>query len=259
MPTFAANLTMMFNEVAFPDRYKAAAQAGFSAVECLFPYSIPAHRLSDMLKSLDLTQAMFNLAPGDWDAGERGIASLPDRFEDVKASVELGLDYAEATGAKRLHLMAGLADRSDPEAAAAYRRSVEYVAGRLAERNLVLLLEPINPRSMPGYFLNDFMFTEQLIADIGLPNIRIQYDIFHRQIMHGDIAHSFQRLLPLIGHVQIASVPSRQEPNGEELNYPYIFEMMDAAGYSGFVGCEYVPATTTIAGLGWFEPFKRRT
>ncbi|KQS88159.1 MULTISPECIES: 2-oxo-tetronate isomerase [unclassified Rhizobium] len=259
MPTFAANLTMMFNEVAFPDRYKAAAQAGFSAVECLFPYSIPAHRLSDMLKSLDLTQAMFNLAPGDWDAGERGIASLPDRFEDVKASVELGLDYAEATGAKRLHLMAGLADRSDPEAAAAYRRSVEYVAGRLAERNLVLLLEPINPRSMPGYFLNDFMFTEQLIADIGLPNIRIQYDIFHRQIMHGDIARSFQRLLPLIGHVQIASVPSRHEPNGEELNYPYIFEMMDAAGYSGFVGCEYVPATTTIAGLGWFEPFKRRT
>ncbi len=258
MPTFAANLTMMFNEVAFPDRYEAAAQAGFSAVECLFPYSIPAGRLSDMLKSLDLTQAMFNLGPGDWDAGERGIASLPDRFEDVKASVELGLKYAEATGAKRLHLMAGLADRNDPEAAAAYRRSVEYVAGRLAERNLVLLLEPINPRSMPGYFLNDFMFTEQVIADIGLSNVRIQYDIFHRQIMHGDIARSFERMLPLIGHVQIASVPSRHEPDGEELNYPYIFEMMDAAGYTGFVGCEYIPATTTLGGLGWFEPFRRK-
>lgn len=259
MPKFAANLTMMFNEVAFPDRYAAAADAGFAAVECLFPYSIPAQKLSDMLKALDLTQAMFNLAPGDWDAGERGIASIPGRFEDVKASVELGIDYAQATGATRLHLMAGLADWNDREAEATYRRSVEHAAGQLADHNLVLLLEPINPRSMPGYFLNDFGFTEQLIADIGLPNVRLQYDVFHRQIMHGDVVRSFERLLPIIGHVQIASVPSRHEPDGEELNYPFIFEMMDATGYTGFVGCEYVPANTTLDGLAWFEPFKRRT
>jgi len=249
---------MMFNEVPFAARYEAAAVAGFGAVECLFPYSIPAPRLSDMIKALHLTQAMFNLAPGDWDSGERGIASFPDRFDDVKASVELGLEYAEATGATRLHLMAGLADRHDPEAAASYRRAVDYAAGRLHERNLVLLLEPINSRSMPGYFLNDFSFAEQTIADIGLPNIKLQYDVFHRQIMHGDVVRSFERLLPVIGHVQIASVPSRNEPCGEELNYPFVFETMDAAGYDGFVGCEYIPASTTLDGLAWFEPFKRR-
>ncbi|OWV86834.1 2-oxo-tetronate isomerase [Rhizobium sp. R693] len=258
MPKFAANLTMMFNEVPFADRYEAAAAAGFGAIECLFPYSIPAERLSDMIKSLNLTQAMFNLAPGDWDSGERGIAAFPDRFDDVKASVEVGLEYAEATGATRLHLMAGLAHRNDPQAAKSYRRAVEYAAGRLNERNLVLLLEPINPRSMPGYFLNDFVLAEQTIAEVGLPNIKLQYDIFHRQIMHGDVVRSFERLLPVIGHVQIASVPSRNEPCGEELNYPFIFETMDAAGYDGFVGCEYVPARKTLQGLAWFEPFKRR-
>ncbi|NRP21778.1 Hydroxypyruvate isomerase [Ensifer adhaerens] len=258
MPNFAANLTMMFNEVPFAARFEAAAAAGFEAVECLFPYGIPAHQLSQILKSLDLKQAIFNLPPGDWDAGERGIASAPGRFEDVKAGVELGLEYAEATGATRLHLMAGLADRNDPAAVASYRRAVEYVAGRLAEHDLILLLEPINGRSMPGYFLNDFAFAERLINEIGQSNVRLQFDVFHRQIMHGDIAKSFERLLPIVGHVQIASVPSRHEPAGEELNYPFIFSAIDATGYDGFVGCEYNPKGNTLDGLGWFEPFKRR-
>lgn len=258
MPNFAANLTMMFNEVPFAERFAAAAAAGFEAVECLFPYPLSAARFGDTLRSLDLQQVMFNMPPGDWEAGDRGVACDPRRFDEVKAGVERALEYAEASGAARLHLMAGLGDRGDPEAAAAYRRAVDHAAGRLAEHGIELLLEPINPRSMPGYFLNDFGYAEQVIAEIGRPNIRLQFDVFHRQILHGDVAASFRRLVPVIGHVQIASVPSRHEPDGEELNDPYLFRMMDEAGYTGFVGCEYVPRGGTAEGLGWFEPYKRR-
>ena len=258
MPRFAANLTMMFTEHAFPDRFAAAAEAGFEAVECLFPYAIPAGALGDMLRGLGLEQALFNLAPGDWDAGDRGLAALPGRFAELEASVTLGLDYAEATGAGRVHMMAGMADSRDPEARAAFRRALDHAAPRCAERGVELLLEPINGRSMPGYFLNDFGLAERLIAEAGHPNVRLQYDVFHRQILHGDIAMSFDRLLPVNGHVQIASVPSRNEPDGEELNFPWLFARMDAAGYRGFVGCEYLPRAGTLAGLGWFAPWRRR-
>ena len=259
MPRFAANLTMMFGEVPFADRFEAAADAGFAAVECLFPYPIPAARLSDTLRRLGLEQAMFNLHPGDWDAGERGVACLPGRFSEVRSSVDLGLEYANASGARRLHLMAGMADARDPEAAAAYRRSVEYAADRLAAEGIELLLEPINARSMPGYFLNDFATAETLISELGRPNVRLQFDVFHRQIMHGDVTTAFRRLLPAIGHVQVASVPSRHEPRGEELNYDYVLRSIDDAGYLGFVGCEYVPRTTTLEGLSWLDPYRGRS
>lgn len=258
MPNFAANLTMMFKEAPFAERFEAAAAAGFEAVECLFPYSMPSDRLGETLRALNLKQAMFNLPPGDWDAGDRGIACDPRRFDELKQTVELGLEYAEASGATRLHLMAGIADSGDREAIASYRRAVDHVAERLAGHGLDLLLEPINARSMPGYFLNDFAFAEQLIFEIGRPNVRLQFDVFHRQILHGDIIASFERLLPIIGHVQIASVPSRHEPCDEELNFPYLFRAMDVAGYAGYVGCEYLPRTTTLEGLAWFEPYKRR-
>ncbi|MBX4861789.1 hydroxypyruvate isomerase family protein [Rhizobium bangladeshense] len=257
MPVFAANLTMMFNEWAFLDRFDAAADAGFATVEYLFPYEAAPEAIAERLARNNLQQALFNLPPGDWAAGERGIAALPGRFDALKADVERALDYAEATGVKRLHLMAGIADRHDENASSAYRRSVTYAAGRLAEKGIDLLLEPINGRNMPGYFLNDFGAAERLIAECGLPNLKLQFDIYHRQIIHGDVTMALRRLLPITGHIQIASVPSRNEPDGEELNYPYLFGEIDRLAYDGFVGCEYVPRGHTLDGLGWFKPFAR--
>ncbi|ARM16474.1 MULTISPECIES: 2-oxo-tetronate isomerase [Rhizobium] len=257
MPAFAANLTMMFNEWDFLDRFDAAADAGFSAVEYLFPYEAAPEAIAERLARNDLQQALFNLPPGDWGAGERGIAALPERFDDLKADVERALDYAAATGVKRLHLMAGIADPHDQEAAASYRRCVAYTAGRLAEKGIDLLLEPINGRNMPGYFLNDFAIAERLIAECALPNLKLQFDVYHRQILHGDVTMALRRLLPITGHIQIASVPSRNEPDGEELNYPYLFGEIDRLGYDGFIGCEYIPRGQTLDGLGWFKPFAR--
>ncbi|MGO7958499.1 2-oxo-tetronate isomerase [Rhizobium leguminosarum] len=257
MPVFAANLTMMFNEWAFLDRFDAAAEAGFAAVEYLFPYEAAPEAIAERLARNNLQQALFNLPPGDWAAGERGIAALPGRFDALKADVERALDYAAATGVRRLHLMAGIADRHDEDAASAYWRSVTYAAGRLAEKGIDLLLEPINGRNMPGYFLNDFAAAERLIAECALPNLKLQFDIYHRQIIHGDVTIALRHLLPIAGHIQIASVPSRNEPDGEELNYPYLFGEIDRLGYDGFVGCEYIPRGHTLDGLGWFKPFAR--
>ncbi|TBY84625.1 2-oxo-tetronate isomerase [Rhizobium leguminosarum] len=257
MPVFAANLTMMFNEWAFLDRFDAAADAGFAAVEYLFPYEATPEAIAERLARNNLQQALFNLPPGDWAAGERGIAALPGRFDALKADVERALDYAAATGVRRLHLMAGIADLHDEDASSCYRRSVTYAAGRLAEKGIDLLLEPINGRNMPGYFLNDFGAAERLIAECGLPNLKLQFDIYHRQIIHGDVTMALRRLLPIAGHIQIASVPSRNEPDGEELNYPYLFGEIDRLGYDGFVGCEYIPRGHTLDGLGWFKPFVR--
>ncbi|MBY3380725.1 2-oxo-tetronate isomerase [Rhizobium laguerreae] len=257
MPVFAANLTMMFNEWAFLDRFDAAADAGFAAVEYLFPYEAAPEAIAERLARNNLQQALFNLPPGDWAAGERGIAALPGRFDALKADVEQALDYAAATGVRRLHLMAGIADCHDEDAASCYRRSVTYAAGRLAEKGIDLLLEPINGRNMPGYFLNEFGAAERLIAECGLPNLKLQFDIYHRQIIHGDVTMALRHLLPIAGHIQIASVPSRNEPDGEELNYPYLFGEIDRLGYDGFVGCEYIPRGHTLDGLGWFKPFAR--
>ncbi|ARQ14078.1 hydroxypyruvate isomerase protein (plasmid) [Rhizobium etli] len=257
MPAFAANLTMMFNEWEFLDRFDAAADAGFSAVEYLFPYEAAPEAIAERLARNNLRQALFNLPPGDWGAGERGIAALAGRFDDLQADVERALDYAAATGVGRLHLMAGIADPHDQEAASSYRRSVTYTAGRLAEKGIDLLLEPINGRNMPGYFLNDFAAAERLIAEGGLPNLKLQFDVYHRQILHGDVTMALRRLLPITGHIQIASVPSRNEPDGEELNYPYLFGEIDRLGYDGFIGCEYIPRGQTLDGLAWFKPFAR--
>jgi len=258
MPRFAANLTMMFNEWSFLDRFDAAAEAGFTAVEFLFPYDHPPEAIAERLERNDLTPALFNLPPGDWNAGERGMASHPHRFTELQEGVRKGLTYAEATGVKRLHLMAGMADRHDPEAVSSFRRAVEWTAGQLAHRDLTLLLEPINPRDMPGYFLGDFGFAESLIQELGLPNLKLQFDFYHRQIVHGDVTMAFRRAFPITGHVQIASVPSRNEPDGEELNYPFLFAELDRLGYDGFVGCEYRPRAATLDGLDWFASYRGR-
>lgn len=251
MPRFAANLSMMFTEWEFLDRFDAAAEAGFGAVEFLFPYDHPPEAVGERLKRNNLTQALFNLPPGDWAAGERGLAALPGREAERRDGTNRALDYAKATGVKRLHLMAGIADPNDEEAAARYRDAAIETAGTLAEHDLDLVLEPINPRDMPGYFLGDLDRAAALIRDLAVPNLKLQFDIYHCQIIHGDITTRLRRDIDITGHIQVASVPSRNEPDGEELNYPFLFGEINRLGYDGFVGCEYRPRGATKDGLGW--------
>jgi hydroxypyruvate isomerase len=253
MPTFAANLTMMFNEWDFLDRFAAAADQGFTAVEFLFPYAHAPEAVADRLKRAKLTQALFNMPPGDWDAGERGLASLPDRQEEFRASVETALTYAKATGVRRLHVMSGHGDRHAPAPRKTYIASLRHACAAAAPLGIDILIEPLNPRDMPGYFLNDFNFAVELIAELGLPNLKLQYDIYHRQILHGDVMKSLETMMPVIGHVQTASVPKRNEPGTGELDDARIFRHLDALGYDGYVGCEYRPAAGTIEGLTWMK------
>jgi 2-dehydrotetronate isomerase len=251
MPRFAANLTMMFTELPFLDRFSAAAEAGFEAVEFLFPYDFDADTIADKLRQHGLTQALFNLPPGDWAAGERGLAALPGRDADFRTSVSTALRYAKTIGVDRLHVMSGLASREDPAAMRTYRDHLAYLCEMAAPAGLTILIEPINPRDMPGYFLNDFNQAADLIADLALPNLRLQFDIYHRQIIHGDVLTGLSRLMPIIGHVQIAAVPLRHEPGSGELDDARILRELDHLGYTGFVGCEYRPLGDTLAGLGW--------
>ncbi|MEN3289691.1 MAG: 2-dehydrotetronate isomerase [Bradyrhizobium sp.] len=256
MPRFAANLTMMFTEVPFLDRFAAAAEAGFTAVEFLFPYDHPAEEIGRRLHGNGLTQALFNLPPGDWNAGEKGFAALPARFDDLKKSLETALPYAQATGVKRVHLMAGIAERSDAKAIEAFYKSVAWAAEFFAPHNLDVVLEPINSRNVPGYFLDDFGFARDLIRELKMANLKLQFDIYHCQIIHGDVTMRLREMMDIIGHIQIASIPSRNEPDGEELNYPFLFGELDRLGYRGFVGCEYNPRGRTEDGLGWFDQYK---
>jgi hydroxypyruvate isomerase len=255
MPRFAANLSMMFTEVPFLDRFEAAAKAGFTAVEFLFPYEFPAREVGARLHGNGLTQALFNLPPGDWAAGEKGFAALPARFDDLKTSLQTALPYAEATGVKRLHLMAGIAERSDTRAVEQFYKSVAWAAEFFAPHGLDVVIEPINPRNVPGYFLNNFIFARDLIKELKIPNLKLQFDIYHCQIIHGDVTMHLRDMMSIIGHTQIASIPSRNEPDGEELNYPFVFAELDRLGYKGFVGCEYNPRGKTTDGLSWFKPY----
>ncbi len=256
MPRFAANLNWMFQEWPLLDRFDAAAQAGFTAVEVLFPYEQPPDLIAERLSRNRLTPALFNMASGNGAAGDRGLAALPDRFADLQQAVMTARAYARETGVKRFHLVSGKADRSDPRAVAAFKRSVTFAAETLGADGIEVMLEPINPRDIPGLFLNNFDFAEQMIRELALPNVWLQFDIYHRQIIHGDVATALARLMPITRHVQIASVPSRNEPDGEELNFPYLFGELDRLGYDGFVGAEYRPRGKTLDGLGWFAPYK---
>lgn len=258
MPRFAANLSLMFTEWSFLDRFAAAADAGFTAVEYLFPYAWRPDDIAGRLQRCGLTQAIFNLPPGDWEKGERGLAALPDRRQDLRDSVELALAYVEATAVKRLHMMSGLGRSDDPGAAAAYRDAVAFAADRLGEKGLSLLLEPINSRDMPGYFLSDFDLALEIIETCGRSNVELQFDIYHRQILRGDVTVALRRLIQRVGHIQIASVPDRNEPDSGELDYGFLFGELDRLDYQGFVGCEYRPRSGTLEGLGWFrsmQPF----
>jgi 2-dehydrotetronate isomerase len=256
MPTFAANLTMMFNEVDFLQRFSAAAEAGFKAVEFLFPYEHVPEIVGEHLRHNGLTQALFNLPPGNWQAGERGLAALDGRQAEFRASVDTALRYARATGVRRLHVMAGIAPRTDGRALQVYKDSIAHACDQVAGDEIDIVLEPINPRDMPGYFLNDFNFAADIISALDRPNLKLQFDIYHRQIIHGDVLTGLRQMMPVIGHVQIASVPLRNEPGTGELDDVRVLNELDTLGYQGFVGCEYRPAGSTVAGLGWLESFE---
>lgn len=253
MPQFAANLTMMFNEVPFPERFGAAARAGFKGVEFLFPYDYPARDVAGWLRQHDLQNVLFNLPPGNWAAGERGIASLPGREEEFRAGVARGIQYALALGTPRVHMMAGLlppgADRAMHRKV--YLDNLRYAARALAPHGISLLIEPINGRDMPGYFVHSQAEGHALRVECGEPNVLVQMDFYHAQIVEGDLATTFRREQGGIGHVQIASVPSRNEPDDGEVNYPYLFRLLDELGYDGWIGCEYRPRGRTEDGLGW--------
>jgi hydroxypyruvate isomerase len=256
MPRFAANLTMMFQEHAFMDRFAAAAASGFRAVEYLFPYDFDMSQIARSLQDNHLIQALFNLPPGAWPAGERGLAALPGRQTEFRQSVTTALRYAAATGVGRLHMMSGIARRDDAGACAIYRESLAYFCDHAGQAGLDVLIEPINSRDMPGYFLNDFNYAADLIADLGYANLKLQFDIYHRQIIHGDVLNGLKTLMPIIGHVQIAAVPLRHEPGTGELDDFRILSALDELSYPGFVGCEYHPAAGTADGLGWLSAFE---
>ena len=258
MPQFAANLTMLFTELPFLARFDAAAKAGFRAVEFLFPYDFAADQLAALLRDNGLEQALFNLPPGDWNAGERGLAALPERRDEYRESVAKALRYAVALKTPCLHVMSAIADKTNARALAAYQDALHFACTAATPHGIDILIEPINPRDMPGYFLNDFNFAAQLIEDMALPNLKLQYDIYHRQIIHGDVMMSLEKLMPIIGHVQIAAVPKRHEPLTGELDDARIFRHLDALGYKGFVGCEYRPANGTVNGLAWFGPYQQK-
>ena len=258
MPKFAANLSMMFNEHDFPNRFSAAAKAGFDAVEFLFPYDYSPAEVAQWHKENNLKNVLFNLPPGDWAAGERGIAALPGREAEFRAGVAKAVEYALALGTPQLHMMAGLVPAGSDMAIhrKTYFENMKFAAQALAKHNLNLLLEPINTRDMPGYFLNTQVQAHELRVESGEPNVKVQMDFYHAQIMEGDLAETFKKYFKDIGHTQIASVPKRNEPDDGEVNYPYLYQLLDEMGYEGYVGCEYRPKGKTEDGLAWFKATK---
>lgn len=254
MPRFAANLSLMFTEWPFIDRFAAAADAGFSAVECQFPYACRAAAVAEQLARHRLTFVLLNAPPGDYERGDRGLAALPARRAEFEMSVAAALSYAEMVGARRIHLMAGIAPWSDAIAQDAFESAVIFACDKALEHGIDILIEPLNPYDMPGYFLGDYRVAAGLIRRLGLPNLKLQFDIYHRQILHGDVSRALEDLMPIIGHVQTASVPGRNEPGAGELNDAMIFRRLDALGYGGFVGAEYRPRGATLESLGWFTP-----
>ena len=259
MPRFAANLTLMFNEWPFIERFAAAANAGFAAVEFLFPYEHSPDAIVEQLAANELTLVNFNLPPGDWAAGERGFAAVPGRESVFEAALETAIPYAVATGVGRVHAMAGIISPQNAIAASTYRDNLARAADRLAPLGVDLLIEPLNRRDVPGYFLSSFDQALAIIEEVGRPNLKLQFDIYHRQILNGDVVTGLSEAGPHIGHVQIASVPSRNEPDAEELSFPFICATLDRLGYRGHVGCEYRPKAATLDGLAWFAPFARST
>lgn len=259
MPKFAANLSFMFADAPFSERFPRAAAAGFKGVEFMFPYAWPAAEVAGWLRESGLEMVLFNLPPGDWEGGDRGLACDPGHRAEFAESVELAAAYAEALGCRRLHCLAGLTPGGVAADAvrATYVANLRLAADRLATVGATVMIEPINSRiDMPGYWLDTPAKAFDLLAEIERPNVLVQYDLYHAQIMAGDLARTLEANLPNIGHVQIADNPGRHEPGTGEINYPFLFARLDALGYAGWVGCEYKPKAGTEAGLAWFSKYR---
>ena len=255
MPQFAANLTMLFNEVPFLERFEKANKAGFKAVEFLFPYPFAATEIKQKLDQYQLKLVLHNLPAGDWDAGERGIACLPDRQAEFREGVSKAIEYAKALGVNQLNCLAGKA----PAGAdlkilhSTFVENLRYAAQELKKANIRLLIEPINTFDIPGFFLNTTKQAMNILEEVASDNLFVQYDIYHAQRMEGELANTIEKNLAKIGHIQLADNPGRNEPGTGEINYAYLFKFLDRIGYQGWIGCEYKPATTTAAGLGWIK------
>lgn len=258
MPRFAANLTMLFTELPFLDRFAAAADAGFEGVEFLFPYEFEKQRLADAISAHRLTLVLHNLPAGDWGAGERGIACHPGRTAEFRTGVRWAIEYATALGCPRVNCLAGIAPpgTAPDQARRTLVENLRFAAAELEGSGIELLLEPVNTRDIPGFLVSR---TDQALAimdEVGSSNLKLQYDIYHAQVMEGDLARTIEAQLGRIGHVQLADNPGRGEPGTGEINYPYLFRRLDKIGYAGWVGCEYKPRAGTQAGLDWLAPHR---
>ena len=253
MPNFAANLSMMFTEVPFLDRFKAAADAGFRAVEFLLPYQYAAIEIAARLQENSLTQALFNLPPGDWEKGERGQGILPGREQAFADSLQLAISYAKALKCEQVHVMAGIAPHGVARETLndIFISNLRHAAARLAQENIRALIEPINYYDIPGYFLNTQAQARDIIDSVGSDNLFLQQDLYHCQIMEGHLAQKIKDYRDIVCHYQIAGTPGRHEPDVGEINYPFLFDLIDELGYGGYIGCEYRPKGETCAGLGW--------
>jgi hydroxypyruvate isomerase len=260
MPKFAANLSMLFTELPFLDRFDAAASAGFDGVEFLFPYDYDADDLAARLKANGLTQVLFNLPAGNWAAGDRGIAIYPNLVGEFRESVARAVKYAKALGCTQLHCLAGTAPVGADHRAMrkTYVENLAFAARALADEGMTLLIEAINTRDVPNYFLNSTAKAADVLESVEAPNLRLQYDVYHMQIMEGDLTPTIKKFLPHIAHVQIADTPGRHEPGTGEINFPFIFDHLDRVGYRGWIGCEYKPRTSTYDSLQWFRALKAK-
>ena len=255
MPRFAANLSFMFPELPFLDRFEAAAAAGFKGIEFLFPYDHPAAVIADLLDRNNLTNVLFNMPAGDWQAGERGVAALPGRESEFRASVELAISYARALKTPLLHVLAGILpiERQREEFRDVYLANLRYAAVQAAAYGITLLVEAINPTDIPGYLIGTQEQSLDICTAVQLENVRMQLDLYHLQMTQGNLAAALRRYCGIYAHVQVAGVPGRNEPDLGEVNYRYLFSLLDELGYQGWVGCEYRPRGATLEGLGWRE------
>jgi len=248
---------MMFNEVPFLERFAAAAKAGFTGVEYLFPFDFPAEAIAEELRKHSLENVLFNLPPGNWGAGERGVTCLPGREDEFRAGVANAIAYAIRLNTVRVHAMAGIVPPGASPAAvqATYIANLKYAAAELAKHDITLVIEAINTRDMPGFFLNTQAQACAVLREVGAPNLKMQMDLYHMQIMEGDLEIKLRKYAAECAHVQAAGVPQRHEPDTGEVFYPYLFNLLDEIGYSGWIGCEYRPAGKTVDGLGWFRSY----
>ena len=257
MPKFAANLSLLFTEVPFLDRFEKAHAAGFKAVECQFPYDFKPQELAQKLHQYNLQQVLFNMPPGDRSAGEYGFAALPGRTDDFLRSQEISMEYARALNCKKIHLMSGIVDKSysRDEHIKVFIQNVRTAADAFAEFGIEVMIEPLNSADVPNYFIAHQREAADLINKIERPNVKLQFDFYHAQIMDGNLTRLIQDLGSCIGHVQIASVPERHEPFDGALDYPHLFTALKESGYDDWIGCEYNPRNSTEEGLSWANPY----